>query len=394
MSASSGAAPALVSAALFGASTPLAKLLLEGVDPLLLAGLLYLGSGIGLSLVQMVARLRRRRALGEAPLRGRQWLWLGLAIAFGGVGAPGLLMYGLATTSAAAAALLLNLEPIFTVLLAWLVFGEAIGARIAVGMAAIAAGALVLSWQSGNAAGSPLALAAIAAACLGWAVDNNLTRKIALTDPVQIAALKGGAAGVVNVALAAIALACLGWAVDNNLTRKIALTDPVQIAALKGAVAGVVNVALALSAGASVPSAGKIGAAALVGLVGYGASLVLFVRALRAAGAARTGAYFSLAPFFGGALSVALFGESLSIRLVAAGLLMGLGVWLHLTERHEHDHEHVDVEHDHLHAHDEHHHHDHAGGEAGGAPHAHRHRHDRLTHRHLHFPDVHHEHPH
>jgi len=137
-----------------------------------------------------------------------------------------------------------------------------------------------------------------------------------------------------------------------------------------------------------------IGAAALVGLVGYGASLVLFVRALRAAGAARTGAYFSLAPFFGGTLSVALFGEALSIRLVAAGLLMGLGVWLHLTERHEHEHEHVDVEHDHLHAHDEHHGHDHAGGEPGGAPHAHRHRHDRLTHRHLHFPDVHHEHPH
>ena len=316
MSAPSGAAPALVSAALFGASTPLAKLLLDGIDPLLLAGFLYLGSGIGLSVVQMVARLRRRRSLGEAPLRGRQWLWLGLAIAFGGVAAPGLLMYGLATTSAAAAALLLNLEPIFTVLLAWLVFGEAIGARIALGMAAIAAGALVLSWQSGNAAGSPVALAAITLACLGWAVDNNLTRKIALTDPVQIAALKGG-------------------------------------------VAGVVNVALALSAGASVPSAGKIGAAALVGLVGYGASLVLFVRALRAAGAARTGAYFSLAPFFGGALSVALFGEALSIRLVAAGLLMGLGVWLHLTERHAHSHRHEPLTHAHSHVPDLHHRHGH-----------------------------------
>ena len=258
MSAPSGAVPALVSAALFGASTPLAKLLLDGIDPLLLAGLLYLGSGIGLSLVQMVGRLRRRSALGEAPLRGRQWLWLGLAIVFGGVAAPGLLMYGLATTSAAAAALLLNLEPIFTVLLAWLVFGEAIGARIALGMTAIAAGRagpLLAVWRRGGQSRCP----------------------------------RGHRP------------ACLGWAVDNNLTRKIALTDPVQIAALKGAVAGVVNVGLALSAGASVPSAGKIGAAALVGLVGYGASLVLFVRALRAAGAARTGAYFSLAPFFGGA---------------------------------------------------------------------------------------------
>jgi drug/metabolite transporter (DMT)-like permease len=345
--APSGAAPALASAALFGASTPLAKLLLEGIDPLLLAGLLYLGSGIGLALVQALTRFLGRRTPGEAPLRRGQWLRLGLAIVFGGVLAPGLLMYGLASTSAAAAALLLNLEPIFTVLLAWLVFGEAIGARIALGMTAIAAGALALSWQGGNAVGSP-------------------------------------------VALAAIALACLGWAVDNNLTRKIALADPVQIAALKGAAAGMVNVALALSAGSSVPPAETIGAAALVGFVGYGASLVLFVRALRAAGAARTGAYFSLAPFFGGVLSMALFGEAPSIRLGAAGLLMALGVGLHLTERHEHEHEHRGVEHDHSHAHDEHHPHEHGGGE----PHALGHVHDRLTHRHPHFPDAHHEHPH
>jgi drug/metabolite transporter (DMT)-like permease len=346
-----GATLALLSAALFGASTPLAKMLLRDVDPLLLAGVLYLGSGAGLFLLQGARRLGRPGAPGEAPLRGGQWRWLALAILFGGVVAPGLLMYGLAGTSAAATALLLTLEPIFTVLLAWLVFGEGVDRRIALGMAAIAAGALVLSWQGRSATGRPVALMAIAAACLLWAIDNNFTRKVSLTDPVRIASLKGCAAGVVNVAVA-------------------------------------------LSAGAVLPSAARISAAAVLGLLGYGVSLVLFVRALREIGAARTGAYFSLAPFFGASLSVGLFAEELSGQLLAAGLLMGAGVWLHLTERHDHEHGHPEVDHDHSHAHDEHHRHAHAGGEPAGEPHAHRHRHGPLIHRHPHFPDIHHQHPH
>jgi len=344
-----GAALALTSAVLFGASTPLAKLLLDGVDPLMLAGLLYLGSGVGLALFRAAGR--RRAQAREAALRGRQWLWLGLAIASGGVAAPGLLMFGLSGTSAAATSLLLNLEPIFTVLLAWLCFGEAIGGRIALGMTAIAAGALALSWQGGGTAESAVAPAAIALACLGWAVDNNLTRKISLADPVQIAALKGG-------------------------------------------VAGAINVALAVSAGARVPAPGPMAAAGLVGLVGYGVSLVLFVLALRDVGAARTGAYFSLAPFFGAILSVALLGERLSARLLVAGLAMAAGVWLHLTEHHEHAHDHPEVEHDHAHVHDDHHGHEHDSADAPIEPHAHRHVHRGLIHYHPHFPDVHHEHPH
>ena len=349
MNRPSGAAMALASAALFGASTPLAKLLLDGVDPLMLAGFLYLGSGVGLALFRAAGR--RRSQAREAALRGRQWLWLGLAITSGGIAAPGLLMYGLSGTSAAATSLLLNLEPIFTVLLAWLCFGEAIGARIALGMATIAAGALVLSWHGGGTAESAVAPAAIALACLGWAIDNNLTRKISLADPVQITALKGG-------------------------------------------VAGAVNVALAVAAGARVPAPGTIAAAGAVGLVGYGLSLVLFVLALRDVGAARTGAYFSLAPFFGAILSVALLGESVSGRLLIAGLAMAAGVWLHLTERHEHAHDHPEVEHEHSHVHDDHHGHDHDPAEAAIERHAHRHVHRGLIHHHPHFPDVHHEHPH
>jgi drug/metabolite transporter (DMT)-like permease len=346
-----GAALALLSAALFGASTPLAKLLLRNVDPVMLAGVLYAGSGVGLLAASGARRIRGAGVGREAALRGRQWLWLALAVLAGGVAAPALLMYGLAGASAAATALLLNLEPIFTVLLAWLVFGEAVGRRIAIGMAAIAAGALVLTWQGGSAAGGAGAMLAVAAACLGWAIDNNVTRKIALTDPVRIAAVKGCAAGLVNIAAA-------------------------------------------LSRGAPLPSPGVAAAAGVLGLIGYGVSLVLFVRALREIGAARTGAYFSLAPFFGALVSVVLFRDELSGQLALAGALMGVGVWLHLTERHAHEHRHPELEHDHAHVHDAHHQHAHAEGAPAREPHSHRHRHDAAPHHHPHFPDVHHEHPH
>ncbi len=351
MRAPTGAALALLSAALFGASTPLAKLLLRDVDPVMLAGVLYAGSGVGLFAASGLRRLRGAGAGREAPLRGGQWLWLALAVLTGGVAAPGLLMYGLAGASAAATALLLNLEPIFTVLLAWLAFGEAVGRRIAAGMTAIAAGALVLAWQGGSATGGAAAMLAVAAACLGWAIDNNLTRRIALTDPVRIAAIKGCAAGAVNIAAA-------------------------------------------LWHGAALPSPGVAAAAGVLGLVGYGVSLVLFVRALREIGAARTGAYFSLAPFFGALVSVMLFRDELSGQLVLAGALMGFGVWLHLTERHAHDHGHPELDHEHAHVHDEHHRHAHAEGEPAREPHSHRHRHGAALHHHPHFPDVHHEHPH
>lgn len=226
-------------------------------------------------------------------------------------------------------------------------FGEGVDRRIALGMAAIAAGATVLSWQGADTPGRLLAILAIASACLAWAIDNNLTRRIALTDPVQIAALKGS-------------------------------------------VAGVVNVAIALWGGAALPSATRIGAAALVGLVGYGLSLVLFVQALREIGAARTGAYFSLAPFAGALLSVGLFGETLTARLVTAAVLMALGLWLHLTEHHEHEHAHQELDHEHAHVHDEHHEHEHP--EPPAELQSHMHRHAPLIHRHPHFPDIHHQH--
>jgi drug/metabolite transporter (DMT)-like permease len=191
----------------------------------------------------------------------------------------------------------------------------------------------------------------------------------------------------------AVSGACLCWAIDNNLTQKVSAADPLLLASLKGLVAGVVNTSLGL-AGRGLPQPGAAGQAMIVGLVGYGLSLALFVMALRDLGTARTGAYFSLAPFMGAGFAIALLGEPLSARLLVAGVLMGAGTWLHLTERHEHEHEHEPLEHTHRHVHDEHHRHSHQPDDPSGEPHTHRHVHERLVHRHPHFPDIHHRHDH
>ncbi len=339
-----GVPAALVAALLFGAGTPLAKLLLHDVGPWLLAGLLYLGSGLGLLLYRRLRRAPRvRLARDEVP-------WLAGATLAGGVLAPVLLMLGLAAMPAAGASLLLNAEGVFTALLAWFAFKENFDRRIALGMAAIVAGALVLSWPG-------------EASFAGW--WPTLT----------------------------ILGACLAWAVDNNLTRKLALNDATWIASIKGLVAGTVNLALAFWLGASLPSAPTLAAAMAVGFLAYGVSLALFVVGLRHLGTARTGAYFSVAPFFGAVLAIAL-GEAVTLPLLLAGALMAVGVWLHLTERHEHAHQHAGMIHAHLHVHDEHHRHEHEFAWDGAEPHAHPHGHAPLHHAHAHFPDSHHRHRH
>lgn len=346
-----GAWLALASAALFGASTPLAKLLLGATDPQLLAGLLYLGSGLGLAALRPLLLRRPGGAPAEAALGRRDWPWLAGAILAGGVLSPALLLWGLARTPASTASLLLTLEGVFTLAIAWLAFRESVDRRLALGAASILAGAVLLSWQ-----GAP------------------------------------GAAG--GLGTLAIVAACLGWAVDNNLTRKVALADPLQVATFKGLIAGTANAALALLAGQRLPGPGAVAAAGLLGLLAYGASLVLFVRALRLVGAARTGAYFATAPFVGALLAAALLGEPVTARLLAAGGLMALGVWLHLSERHEHEHAHPALEHAHRHVHDAHHRHAHAADDPPGEPHSHPHAHPPMRHRHPHFPDAHHRHRH
>lgn len=338
---------ALLAAAFFGASTPLAKLLVGHMTPTLLAGLLYLGSGIGLTVVRGL----RDRGWRPPAIEAREWLWLGGAIVFGGILAPLLLMSALTRTPATTASLLLNFEGVFTALLAWIVFRENADRRIVLGMALIVAGGVVLTWPS------------------EWSRT-----------------------GMFGAAL--VASACFAWAIDNNLTRKVSASDALFIACIKGWVAGVVNVAIALFAAASVPSGKVIASALLVGFFGYGASLVLFVIALRGLGSARTGAYFSTAPFIGAALAILVFGEPTAWPFWVAAGCMAIGVWLHLTERHEHGHTHEAMTHAHSHRHDLHHQHEHDFPWDGSEPHTHAHQHEPMTHKHPHYPDVHHRHRH
>lgn len=305
---------ALGAAALFGASTPFAKLYVGELSAVLLAGLLYLGSGTGL----LTLRLLRDHGWRPTGLVRARWPWLLAAIVCGGVLGPTLLMLGLARMSAASASLLLNLEGVLTAVIAWLVFREHTNRRMVMGMAFVSLGALLLSWPNGS--------------------------------------LSAGAA----VSGAALLLgACLCWALDNNLTRHVSEADALFLAGVKGISAAAVNIGLALASGQQMPQPGVLAPVLLIGFLGYGLSLALFVLALRQLGTARTGAYFSAAPFFGAAIAIGVFRESTTPLFWLASLLMMLGLWLHLTERHEHPHWHGELQHSHPHYPDIQHRHEH-----------------------------------
>ncbi|HEX7589704.1 MAG TPA: DMT family transporter [Demequinaceae bacterium] len=346
-----GIQAALASALLFGAGTPLAKILLADVSPWMLAGLLYAGSGIGLGLYRLARRAPRVRP------RAGEWLPLAGAILCGGVAAPVLLFVGLSHLPASGASLLLNAESVFTALIAWWVFKENRGPRVVFGFAAIVAGAAVLAASSGVVVGGAWPSIAVLAACLLWGVDNNLTRAVSRLDAV--------------------------W-----------------LAALKGSVAGGVNLSLAFALGSRLPGAAQVLASMALGLAAYGVSLVLFIVALRKVGTARAGAYFAVAPFFGALVAFAL-GDAVTFPLAAAGLLMATGVWLHVTERHDHLHWHPPTAPYEAHTHDEFdERRDEAQGEArsdaadGAEEHRHAAAHAALSHRHGHYPDTAHRHTH
>jgi drug/metabolite transporter (DMT)-like permease len=245
----------------------------------------------------------------------------------------------------------MTLEGVATALMAWFIFRENFDTRVALGMICLVAGALVLSWT-------------------GQPTFSGLLGPLAIVG------------------------ACVAWGLDNNFTRKVSLSDPLQIVQFKGLIAGPFLLALGLLSGDRLPSPTMAALAGIVGFLGYGVSLALFVLALRQLGAARTGAYFSTAPFLGAIAAIAFLREPVTVQLLVAGFLMGAGVWLHLTEHHEHEHEHEPMEHTHAHIHDEHHQHDHLPGDPPGEPHTHAHRHSRMKHRHPHVPDMHHLHRH
>jgi drug/metabolite transporter (DMT)-like permease len=353
----------LFSALLFGSSTPFAKILLEEVAPILLAGLFYVGSGLGLFLLILTKRFfsktpfKREKTValrfdwGGQKIPARDIPWLIGSTMFGGIAAPMLLMFGISLIPASSASLLLNSEAVLTSLLAWFVFKENFDWRIMLGMGFIIASNALLSFQEFQFEGIP------------W-----------------------GSIFII--------LSCLCWAIDNNLTRKVSANDALKISTIKCSVSGLVLLGAALMMGSEMPNFFTISQSLLVGFLGYGLSLVLFVMALRNLGTARAGAYFSAAPFCGAALSLLMLQENPSVIFWVAAILMGIGIWIHLTENHTHEHSHEEMEHEHLHYHDEHHQHEHDFPWDGTEPHNHQHFHQKLTHSHHHYPDIHHRHEH
>lgn len=342
----------LLAAALFGLSAPVCKRLLGALSPLTLAGLLYLGSGVGLLTIHLLRRLLQARRVSGSPalFPGRDIKWLAGAVICGGVAAPAMLLWGLREESASTASLLLSSEGILTAVLAGLLFREAVGVRV---------------W----------------AAVLVMGVAGALLAH----DPT--------APWKLSIHALAVAGACLLWGLDNNLTRNISGNDPVIIAAVKGLVAGGFNLGLGWLAGGTTQQDAPWAQAMLVGFLSYGVSLVFYVLALRHLGSARTAAYFGTAPFVGVLVSIVWLRETITAPLAAALILVAAAAWLLLTERHEHLHAHEVLEHTHLHTHDTHHRHAHEGGE-GPQPHTHWHRHEPLAHSHPHAPDLHHRHEH
>jgi drug/metabolite transporter (DMT)-like permease len=331
----------LGSALLFGLGAPLSKLLLPAAGPFLLAGLLYLGAGVAFLFV--------RRSPVEAPLSRQDVPALLGAVAAGAALAPPAMLFGLGHVSGLTGSLLLNLEAPFTMLIAVLLFHEHLGPREAAGAALAVAGGALLGTRGSGLGGSWIGTGAIALACLFWAIDNNLSAKLSLKDPVQVLRWKSLGAAAANL--------------------------------LAGALAG-----------QRLADARLGGAALLLGSVSYGLSLLLYLRAQRALGAARQAALFAAAPFAGALLSIPLLGDRPGLLDLAGAVLMGSGVLLLVRARHAHRHTHAVLEHEHLHVHDEHHQHPHEGPVA--EPHAHPHQHEAVTHEHAHVSDAHHRHKH
>ena len=344
-----GALAGLASALLFGASVPITKRLLPQVAPVLLAGLLYLGGGLAVGTVRVLAR----RRIVEASL-GRADLPRVLAIVLvGGVIGPLALVHGLRGVSGVSGALLLNLEGPLTVLIALTLFGEHLGGRAALGAGLVFAGACLLA--------------------LPGAAPAGVTRL-------------GG--------VLLLASACAAWALDNNLTQGLAGKDPWQLVIAKTLGAGTGMVSLGLLLGEALPAGHILLDALGLGALAYGASVLLDAFALRLLGAAREAAFFATAPFAGALLSVPLLGERLGPLQLGAGAVMVLGVAVLVRERHGHEHTHDQLEHTHRHVHDAHHQHAHPEGVDPSGPHVHPHRHAPLTHAHAHVSDAHHRHAH
>ncbi len=340
----------MLSGALFGISPTIAKLLVTDMPPVALAGFLYLGAFIGLSLFTVLHGTTSSKAIAKEPSLVRKDLpWLAGAILTGGIIAPIALMTGLTMASGYATSLLLNLEGVATAIIAVLVFNEYAGKRLWLALLFMTMAGVLLAWS-----------------------------------PTQ------GTADLTGLFLIVLAMIC--WGIDNNLTQRISNKNPIQIAQLKGIIAGTTSLTLAILLGLQMPFDAIIVYALILGALSYGLSLVLFIKALEGLGSSRTGAFFSFGPFIGAVASVLILGESITWLMLTATALMVVGVWTLLTERHGHMHRHEKVIHEHVHNPDSHH--QHAHPEVQERPHSHVHAHEEMVHGHVHWPDQHHRHEH
>jgi drug/metabolite transporter (DMT)-like permease len=340
-----GVGYALAAAGLFGASTPAAKLLLRDLSPLMLSALLYLGAAIALSVYRFLSLESR-----EAQITRRDLPLLCGIIFFGGMLGPILMLLGLQRLSAVTGSLLLNLEGPFTALIAVGLLREHLGKREMFAAATVMVGGVLVGFQPGHVGGSWIGALEITVACLSWGIDNNLTQRVSLLDPVAVARLKTLGAGCCVLVIAL-------WQRTGEI-----------------------------------PGATSLVCAGAVGMLCYGVSIVFDVKALRVLGAARESAYFATAPFVGALLSTAVFRDLPNSYELAGAMLMSIGVGLLIRERHSHRHAHEAIFHEHLHIHDEHHQHEHDGLVA--EPHSHPHEHSTLIHDHPHVSDSHHRHSH
>ncbi len=344
---------ALIAALLFGASAPFAKVLLNEFKPLQLAGILYLGSGIGLLLIKMIQIKVLNLKNEEAKIERKEIKWLAGAVVFGGIIAPIILMIGLNKTQASTASLLLNFEAVSTTIIAMVFFKEHIGKRLWIAILLITIASIILSLDlSGN-----------------WGISL-------------------GCIGII--------LACILWGIDNNFTRNISLKDPFAIVIIKGLVAGSFSIILSIKFGYVFPEIKKIVFGLLLGFFSYGFSLILFIKALRNLGSARTSAFFGFAPFLGTIISIIIFKDKQNVLFYISLPIMITGAYLLLKEEHTHKHIHEEILHEHLHNHnDGHHEHTHEiDEEIENGKHSHKHTHEKKEHSHEHLPDIHHRHQH
>ena len=338
---------AILAAACYGVSSPLSELLLKELSPVFMAALLYLGAGLGMLAVKAVTNMKKQEKK-EARITKKEFPFvLGMIVL--DIAAPILLMLGLTMTNSATVSLLNNFEIVATSVIALAIFRETIGRRLWIAITLITLSSILLSaYDLGNLSFS-IGVVFTLLACVCWGFENNCTRMLSLKDPLQIVIIKGLGSGTGAMLLAA---------------------------ATKTLSANMLYILFAL----------------LLGFLAYGLSIYFYILAQRELGAARTSAYYAIAPFIGVGLSFVIFRQGITSSFVLALAVMILGTYFAAFEKHKHVHHHTQIVHEHRHNHtDGHHNHSH---DYPVTEHSHSHTHETLTHEHPHTPDMHHTHPH